>query len=78
MWKEGQLLRNSGVLSDELRVKQMTMGLIQSGRHFSKTILGREMFSDIELMGAAKRARVRRKERHEDSTGYMREWGDEA
>lgn len=56
----------------------MTLGLIQSGRHFSKTILGREIFSDIELKGAAKRARVRRRERHEDGAGYMKEWGDEA
>lgn len=52
MWKEGQLLENSGVFSEELRIKQMTIGLIQSGRHFSKTILGREMFSDIELNGS--------------------------
>lgn len=73
MWKEGQLLENSRAFSEELRVKQMTMGLLQGGRLFSNTILGREMFNDIELMGATKGARVRTRERHEDSTGYMRE-----
>lgn len=59
MWKEGQLLENSRAFSDEFRVRQMTTGLLQSGRRLSKTISGREMSSDIELTEAAKRARVR-------------------